>query len=111
MATARTRQADRTTPIQPSALGPAPIQDCVRCGGLLVIDHCMDLMDGTGRLVFAALRCVQCGDVIDPVILRNRVTQRTKQASVLSGLLPDPAGVASRVSAGRSGQYATAMFS
>ncbi|CAI4029954.1 hypothetical protein DNFV4_00374 [Nitrospira tepida] len=111
MATARTRQADRATPIQPSALRPATIQECVRCGGLLVIDHCTDLMDGTGRLEFTALRCVQCGDVIDPVILRNRVTQGTKQASVPSGLLTDPAGVAFRVSAGRSGQYATAMFS
>lgn len=110
MATTMTTRADRTISLQLFPLGRTPIQDCVRCGGLLVLDHCMDLMDGTGQLEFAALRCVQCGDIIDPVILRNRVTQRTKQAAVLSGLPPDPTGVPAVVSAGRSGQCATAVL-
>lgn len=109
MATTMMTQAERATSLQPSPLGRTPIRDCVRCGGLLVIDHCMDLMDGTGQLEFTALRCVQCGDIIDPVILRNRVMQRTKLASVLSGLPPDPTGVPV-VSAGRSGQCATAVL-
>lgn len=45
---------------------------CTRCGGLLVSDFCMDLVSGTGDLEFAARRCVQCGEVVDPVIQRNR---------------------------------------
>jgi len=45
---------------------------CARCGGLMVIDFCMDVLNSTGELDFAARRCVQCGEVIDPVIERNR---------------------------------------
>jgi len=45
---------------------------CSRCGGLLVSNFCMDLLNSTGELEFAAKRCVQCGEVVDPVIERNR---------------------------------------
>ena len=45
---------------------------CARCGGLMVGDFCMDLLNSTGELEFAAKRCVQCGTVVDPVILHNR---------------------------------------
>jgi len=39
---------------------------CPRCSGLMVAEWCEDLSDYTAR------RCVQCGEVIDPVILQNR---------------------------------------
>jgi ribosomal protein S27AE len=39
---------------------------CPRCGGLMVAEWCLDLSDYSGR------RCVQCGELIDPVILENR---------------------------------------
>ena len=45
---------------------------CARCGGLMVSDFCMDLMNSPGELEVAAKRCVQCGEVVDPVIQRNR---------------------------------------
>lgn len=38
----------------------------------MVNDLCMDLLNSTGELEFAAKRCVQCGEVVDPVIERNR---------------------------------------
>ena len=41
---------------------------CPRCSGLMVAEWCEDLSD------YTAQRCVQCGEVIDPVILRNRGT-------------------------------------
>lgn len=41
----------------------------------MVGDYCMDLLNSTGELEFAAKRCVQCGEVVDPVILRNRGTR------------------------------------
>lgn len=44
----------------------------------MVNDFCMDLLNGTGELEFAAKRCVQCGEVVDPVIARNR---RVRQES------------------------------
>lgn len=39
---------------------------CPRCGGLMVVEWCQDLSD------YTAQRCVQCGELIDPVILENR---------------------------------------
>ena len=58
---------------------------CSRCGGLLVREVCMDLFNPTGELEVFARRCVQCGVIIDPVILANRVLvsglQRAKASS------------------------------
>lgn len=58
---------------------------CARCGGLMVGEFCMDLPNGTGELEFLASRCVQCGEVVDPVILKNRRVQRPSSASSLFG--------------------------
>ena len=48
---------------------------CTRCGGLMVDDFCMDVLGNIGEAEFAAKRCVQCGEVVDSVILRNRGTR------------------------------------
>ena len=45
---------------------------CGRCSGLMVLEHCTDLLELSGHIDFLALRCLQCGDVVDPVILQNR---------------------------------------
>jgi hypothetical protein len=47
-------------------------EQCVRCGGLMVNEQCFDLLSDSGSVDFMARRCVQCGELIDPVILRNR---------------------------------------
>ena len=53
---------------------PLPMEGkCARCGGLMVIVRCQDLMDNTGTINFFASRCILCGDLIDPVIQQNRV--------------------------------------
>lgn len=49
---------------------------CSRCGGLMVHEFCTDLLNGTGELDCSVARCVQCGDVVDPVIRRNRYLQQ-----------------------------------
>ena len=54
---------------------------CTRCGGLMVNDFCMDLLNSTGELEFAAKRCVQCGAVVDPVILNNRQLRQESMPS------------------------------
>lgn len=53
---------------------PTPRYDeiCVRCGGLMVVEHYIDLQDDTGQIGLTAWRCTSCGEVIDPTILRNR---------------------------------------
>ena len=58
---------------------------CARCGGLMVTDFYMVLLSGIGETEFAAQRCVQCGEIVDPIILRNR---RIKQEPVAA----QPAG-------------------
>lgn len=39
---------------------------CPRCSGLMVAEWCEDLSD------YSSQRCVQCGELIDPVIMQNR---------------------------------------
>ena len=53
---------------------------CRRCGGLMVGEFCMDLWNYTGELEFPASRCVQCGEIVDPVILKNRQLQGNSKA-------------------------------
>ena len=38
----------------------------------MVNDSYIDLLNSVGESKFAAKRCVQCGEVVDLVILRNR---------------------------------------
>jgi hypothetical protein len=52
---------------------------CCRCGGLMVGECCIDLLNSASELEFVAKRCVQCGDIVDPVILRNRYRQQLAQ--------------------------------
>jgi len=43
---------------------------CLRCDGFMVPEWDYDLMGNTGQ------RCVQCGEVVDSVILQNRRLQQ-----------------------------------
>lgn len=45
---------------------------CPRCSGLMVTQWCEGLWGNAGQ------RCVQCGELIDPFILRNRRLQLTE---------------------------------
>ena len=45
---------------------------CPRCRGLLVQDVFYDLLDDTGHLRFNGWRCVCCGNVLDPLSVRNQ---------------------------------------
>ena len=67
-------QKERIDAIQSqSALSSALLSCiCLRCGGLLVNEVSLDLLNGSSELECATKRCVQCGDILDPVILRNR---------------------------------------
>src|SRR5690349_13530228 len=49
-----------------------PKTSCFRCGGFLVKEQCMDSLETHGNSWFWATRCIQCGDVVDEVTLRNR---------------------------------------
>jgi hypothetical protein len=74
--TMSTASAERTSVDQllnraiSSAVSPASM--CTRCGGLMVSDFSIDLLNSAGESELAAKRCVQCGEVVDAVIQRNR---------------------------------------
>jgi hypothetical protein len=44
---------------------------------LTVVDHFIDMQDDRGHLWLCAWRCVNCGDVVEPGILRNRLSQKS----------------------------------
>ncbi len=60
----------------------ASATSCLRCGGLLVAEPCTDFWDDAENLTVR--RCVQCGELVDPIILQNRQRQPT------GGLTPKP---------------------
>lgn len=39
----------------------------------MLIEHYMDLLDDSGQIGITSYRCLICGEVIDHVILQNRV--------------------------------------
>lgn len=49
---------------------------CRRCGGMLVKDHCMDMDLGLTERGQWSTRCIQCGEMMDETILRNRSASR-----------------------------------
>ena len=81
----------------PSSISSPPLRDssleqsCPRCEGLLAHEYCFDLLDGTGEKGFWGLRCFQCGEVIDPLILRNRQSElpavKRKRARIKSAMV------------------------
>jgi hypothetical protein len=45
---------------------------CPRCRGLMVPDQFFDLINDGGYWTFDGWRCLCCGNILDPVILRNQ---------------------------------------
>jgi hypothetical protein len=45
---------------------------CPRCMGLMMVEESFDSIAGGGQAGSLVRRCVQCGEVVDPVILKNR---------------------------------------
>ncbi|TAJ98263.1 MAG: hypothetical protein EPO39_18685 [Candidatus Manganitrophaceae bacterium] len=48
---------------------------CLRCRGMMVEERVVTMEGG-----IAMARCVCCGDLIDPVVIRNRTTPCTSDA-------------------------------
>jgi len=45
---------------------------CPRCKGNMISEHFEDISDDTGQITFHGFRCINCGEVIDPVVIANR---------------------------------------
>ncbi len=65
--------------------------ECRRCKGLMVMDHVVDIADDSGHLWLKTWRCLSCGDVIDPQILRRRLIKAAGPAPVVELFPNQPA--------------------
>ena len=59
-------------------------QSCRRCGGYVSHEMCIDLDSDSGYSTFWAHRCIQCGDMVDEVILRNRSLSHPEAVSAVA---------------------------
>jgi hypothetical protein len=50
---------------------------CVRCGGFLMVEGWGGLIDDIRERLLQTMRCVNCGCIDDPVILENRLIERS----------------------------------
>lgn len=64
---------------------------CTRCQGLMVLDDLVDLQESCVPMWMRGLRCVACGNIVDPLILRHRVMQKSGGRPLLKSRLPVPA--------------------
>ena len=51
-------------------------QVCPRCQGFLILDDMHDVGDAVGLNLCFGMRCINCGNVIDPLIVRHRDIQK-----------------------------------
>ena len=58
---------------------PVKEDSCTRCGGFMVSHWCMNVNYDAGGMEILTKRCLQCGEVIDPVILENRLNPNREE--------------------------------
>jgi hypothetical protein len=57
--------------------------NCSRCHGLMVSDNLIDIQESFLPMWMRGLRCIACGNVVDPLIVRNRMHQQSNVAREL----------------------------
>lgn len=72
---------------------------CTRCHGLMVADDLLDMQESYLPMWMRGLRCIACGNIVDPLINRHRMIQqsgatRLLKAEVRMPVLPRPAKAA-----------------
>ena len=63
---------------------------CIHCHGSMVVDHFLDMEDAGGHLWLRAWRCVNCGRVVEPGMLRHRETHGSILARLYARLSKRP---------------------
>jgi hypothetical protein len=49
---------------------------CARCDGFMVSDNLIDMKESGISMWMKGWRCVSCGNIVDPLILRHRMIQQ-----------------------------------
>ncbi|MBH0184373.1 MAG: hypothetical protein HP494_03155 [Nitrospira sp.] len=57
--------------------------NCSRCQGLMVPDNLIDMRESYLPMWMRGLRCVACGNVVDPLIAHNRMRQQLNTEETL----------------------------
>jgi len=53
--------------------------NCLICSGIMNFEAFVSSAAEGGPWAYEGWRCVYCGDIIDPVILRHRILSRTRE--------------------------------
>lgn len=64
---------------------------CTRCQGLMVADHLLDMQESYVPMWMHGLRCISCGNIVDPLINRHRMIQKSGAARLSKSDLRVPA--------------------
>ncbi len=62
---------------------PEACRNCSRCRGLMVEDDLLDIRESHVPMWIRGLRCVSCGNIVDPVIHRNRMRRQIGESATL----------------------------
>jgi len=57
--------------------------ECTRCDGLMVTDNLIDMRESSIPMWMKGWRCVSCGNIVDPLILRHRMIQQAGASRLL----------------------------
>lgn len=60
---------------------------CARCSGLMVVDHLLDMKESYLPMWMQALRCLACGNIVDPAIHYHREIRRVQRSRRLAAHL------------------------
>lgn len=64
---------------------------CSRCNRLVVRDDLIDICESYHPMRMCGWRCLACGNVVDPQILRHRMIQKAGALRLLEVAPPPPA--------------------
>ncbi len=66
------QQTIHTSPMRSKHLMRSSASTCSRCRGLLVKSFCVSPEEGIADFQIEIMKCLQCGDLFDATILKNR---------------------------------------
>ncbi len=70
--TLTTQHSSQHTGRRDNEIAGKPFTHCARCGGFLVRSFCISPDQGTSEFQIPVWKCLQCGDLFDATILKNR---------------------------------------
>ena len=56
---------------------------CSKCDGLMVSDNLIDIKESGIPMWMKGWRCVSCGNIVDPLILKHRMSQQVGVSQLL----------------------------